>query len=207
LLERYGKEAPKRIEVHRLGVFDKGLNPSEGDDVFQIVSCSHIVPVKRVAFLANVVGGLGFNVRWTHIGDGPLRAEVEAVIDKFPENVTGVLLGAMPNAEVLRYYSEHHVDLFVNVSESEGVPVSIMEVLSFGIPVVATHVGGVSEIVDDRVGQLLPPDVSIQQLEKAITRFKAADLTTLRANARKRWEDLCDARQNYTAFCESLLSM
>lgn len=207
LLERYGNEAPRRIEVHRLGVFDKGLNPPASDDVFQIVSCSNIVPVKRVAFLAEAIAGLGFKVRWTHIGDGPFRAEVEAVIDKFPENVTGVLLGAMPNAEVLRYYSEHHVDLFVNVSESEGVPVSIMEAFSFGIPVVATHVGGVSEIVDDRVGQLLPPDVSIQQLEKAITRFKVADLTTLRANARKRWEDLCDARQNYTAFCESLLSM
>ena len=151
LLERYGNEAPKRIEVHRLGVFDKGLNPSEVDDIFQIVSCSHIVPVKRVAFLAEVIGSFDFKVRWTHIGDGPLRAEVEAVIDKFPENITGVLLGAMPNAEVLRYYSEHHVDLFVNVSESEGVPVSIMEAFSFGIPVMATDVGGVSEIVDDAV--------------------------------------------------------
>lgn len=208
LCERYGNDAPKRIEVHRLGVFDKGLNPSNGDDVFQIVSCSNIIPVKRVAFLAEAIGGLGFKVRWTHIGDGPLRAEVEAVIDKFPENVTGILLGAMPNAEVLRYYSEHHVDLFVNVSESEGVPVSIMEAFSFGIPVMATNVGGVSEIVDDEVGKLLSLEDSVQHLSELIKQFHDnCDKRSKRDNARHRWEELCDAERNYTSFCSQLAEL
>ena len=203
LLERYGNEAPRRIELHRLGVFDKGHNPPAIDDVFQIVSCSNIVPVKRVAFLAEAIAGLGFKVKWTHIGDGPLRAEVEAVIDKFPENVTGVLLGAMPNDEVLRYYSENHVDLFVNVSESEGVPVSIMEAFSFGIPVMATDVGGVAEIVDESVGRLLPVNVSVQQLKDKINMFHdAPESQTMRFNARNRWVEKCDAERNYTCFCE-----
>lgn len=208
LLERYGNDAPKRIEVHRLGVFDKGLNPSEGDNVFQIVSCSHIVPVKRVAFLAEVIGSLGFKVRWTHIGDGPLRAEVESVISKFPENVTGVLLGAMPNAEVLKYYSEHHVDLFVNVSESEGVPVSIMEAFSFGIPVMATNTGGVSEIVDDAVGGLLPVDIGLSKLIEAISDFyRYSNKQFLRDNARHRWVENCDASNNYSNFCRLLMDL
>ena len=202
LLERYGNDAPKHIEVHRLGVFDKGLNPSEGDDVFQIVSCSHIVPVKRVAFLAKVIGSLGFKVKWTHIGDGPLRAEVEAVIDKFPENITGVLLGAMPNDEVLRYYAEHHVDLFVNVSESEGVPVSIMEAFSFGIPVMATDVGGVAEIVDETVGKLLPVNATVQELVELITEIHGlSGRQSKRGNARCRWEENCDAERNYVGMC------
>lgn len=205
LQEHYGANAPRRIEVHRLGVFNHGLNPEEGEAGFQIVSCSHVVPVKRVAFLAEVVGSLGFNVKWTHIGDGPLRSEVEAIIAKFPKNVKGVMLGAMPNAEVLRYYSEHHVDLFINVSESEGVPVSIMEAFSYGVPVIATNVGGVAEIVDDKVGKLLPVDVNAQQLAEYITEFyDNPNKQTMRDNARIRWSEKCDAEWNYTGFCEFL---
>lgn len=205
LEERYGADGPKKIVVHRLGVFDRGLNPEEEEPDFQIVSCSNIFPVKRVAFLAEVVGGLGFKVTWTHIGDGPLRAEVEAVIDKFPVNVKGVMLGAMPNAQVLRYYAEHHVDLFVNVSESEGIPVSIMEAFSFGIPVMATNVGGVAEIVDETVGKLLPVDISAEQLRNDINAFyNNPNRVQMRSNARNRWAERCDARQKYTAFCEFL---
>lgn len=207
LEERYGNKAPRNIVVHRLGVFDHGLNPEREELAFQIVSCSHVVPVKRVAFLAEVISGLGFKVRWTHIGDGPLRSQVEAVVAKFPGNVTGVLLGAMPNEKVLEYYATHHVDLFVNVSESEGVPVSIMEALSFGIPVMATDVGGVSEIVDDTVGRLLPADVSALQLKEAIAKVYNSNRLVLREQARKRWEDRCDALRNYSVFCDFLAGL
>jgi glycosyltransferase involved in cell wall biosynthesis len=208
LEERYGNEAPRNIVVHRLGVFDHGLNPEGKELAFQIVSCSHVVPVKRVVFLAKVVSSLGFKVNWTHIGDGPLRADVEAVITKFPENVTGVLLGAMPNEKVLEYYATHHVDLFVNVSESEGVPVSIMEALSFGIPVIATDVGGVSEIVDDMVGNLLPADVNEQQLKAFIEQYYSRDdKKTICENARKHWAERSDAIKNYSSFCEFLTQL
>lgn len=205
LMEKYGIDAPKVIEVHRLGVFDYGLNPSEEEEAFQVVSCSNIYPVKRVAFLAKVIGALGFKVNWVHIGDGPLRADVEKEMERFPTHVSGTLLGAMPNSDVLEYYSKHHVDLFVNVSESEGVPVSIMEAFSFGIPVIATNVGGVSEIVDGTVGKLLPADVTEQELAETIAEMYRSDKTVLRRNARERWAERCDARQKYTAFCEFLM--
>ena len=205
LMERYGPDAPRNITVHRLGVFDHGLNIMKEEPVFHIVSCSNIVSVKRVPFIAEAIGGLGFNVIWTHIGDGPLRSDVEAVINKFPENVKGVMLGAIPNADVLKYYSEHHVDLFVNVSESEGVPVSIMEAFSFGIPVMATNVGGVAEIVDESVGKLLPVDVTVKQLKDSIVEFYANNNRMLiRTNARDRWAERCDAQQSYTEFCKFL---
>ena len=47
-------------------------------------------------------------------------------------------------------------DLFVNMSLSEGIPVSIMEAISFGIPIIATNVGGNAEIVNDETGVLIP---------------------------------------------------
>lgn len=208
LMERYGLDAPRNITVHRLGVFDHGLNIMKEEPVFHIVSCSNIVSVKRVPFLAEAIGSLGFNVLWTHIGDGPLRSDVEAVINKFPENVKGVMLGAIPNAEVLRYYSEHHVDLFINVSESEGVPVSIMEAFSFGIQVMATNVGGVAEIVDETVGRLLPVDIDAEALAMAILElYDDTLLHTMRENARQRWAERCNAEKNYTDFCSFLTKL
>jgi len=202
LMERYGDEAPKRIEVHRLGVFDQGLNFQKESETFRIVSCSNMVPVKRVSLLAEAIGKLGFKVDWVHIGDGPTRSEVEGLIANFPKHISGSLLGALPNTKVLEYYSTHHVDLFINVSESEGVPVSIMEAFSFGIPVIATNVGGVSEIVDGNVGKLLPVDVSATELKDVINAFQNnSNRDLMRIRARERWELRCDAQKNYVEFC------
>lgn len=50
-------------------------------------------------------------------------------------------------------------DLFVNMSLSEGIPVSIMEAISFGIPIIATNVGGNAEIVNDETGVLIPVNI------------------------------------------------
>ena len=205
-LQRYGADAPKNIEVHRLGVFDHGLNPTDENDAFQIVSCSNIVPVKRVAFLAKTIGKLVFKVNWIHIGDGPMRGDVEKEIAHYPENVKGTLCGFMPNKKVMEYYSTHQIDLFVNVSESEGVPVSIMEAFSFGIPVAATNVGGVAEIVDNTVGRLLPANITEQQLIDSITEINNCDKAVMRSNARMRWTEKCDAQRNYSKFCEMLLN-
>jgi len=48
----------------------------------------------------------------------------------------------LPHNDVLNYYASNPVDVFINTSSSEGLPVSIMEAMSFGIPVIATNVGG-----------------------------------------------------------------
>ncbi|NJK95527.1 MAG: glycosyltransferase [Bacteroidales bacterium] len=50
--------------------------------------------------------------------------------------------------------------MFLNTSLSEGVPVSVMEALSFGLPVIATDVGGTGELINDEVGMLINPEIS-----------------------------------------------
>jgi glycosyltransferase involved in cell wall biosynthesis len=71
----------------------------------------------------------------------------------------------------LDFYTEQPFDLFVNVSASEGVPFSIMEAFSVGIPVMATNVGGTGEIVNEQVGMLLPSDINLAGLVQKITDF------------------------------------
>ena len=69
----------------------------------------------------------------------------------------------------MNYYNTYEIDLFVNLSTIEGVPVSIMEAQSSGIPVLATDVGSSKEIVDDDNGFLIPKDFEMNLAQVAAT--------------------------------------
>ena len=85
-----------------------------------------------------------------------------------------------------------------------------MEAISFGIPVIATDVGGTSEIVIEGVnGRLLPETFEINELAEKIREIISlsdAEYETLSHNARRIYEDKFSAEKNYTDFCKELLS-
>ncbi len=63
------------------------------------------------------------------------------------------ITGSLTRAETLSKLK--NADIFVLTSNYEGFPITILEAMSFGLPVIASDVGGVSEIVDDSVGYLI----------------------------------------------------
>jgi glycosyltransferase involved in cell wall biosynthesis len=83
-------------------------------------------------------------------------------------NISFQLMGNVKNEEIQKYYSLNQVDLFINVSEYEGIPISIMEAMAYGIPCLATNVGGVREIVNDDNGFLLNKDTNYNQIISSI---------------------------------------
>lgn len=208
LLKHYANLVNKeQIRVWRLGVFDNGTNPDrDTDTIFHLVSCSYMVPVKRISLIIEALKSIHFQLKWTHIGAGQLHSQLENSAAQLPANIQVEFAGALSNKEVLKFYQQNYIDLFVNVSSSEGVPVSIMEALSFGIPVIATNVGGTSEIIDNQVGELLKTDISAGQIAKTIQQLANRDLAKLRKNARNRWNDVCNAKENYSRFVEFLSS-
>jgi glycosyltransferase involved in cell wall biosynthesis len=108
----------------------------------------------------------------------------------------------------MRYYSINTVDLFINVSSSEGVPVSIMEAMSFGIPVIATAVGGTPEIVSEKTGWLIEPGISRQELAAKISAIAGRDdLELIRKAARDEWFIKSRAETIYEPFVQFLLSV
>ena len=117
------------------------------------------------------------------------------------------LMGRLSNTEVIKYYAENDVSYFVNVSTTEGVPVSIMEAMSFGIPAIATDVGGSGEIVSDENGRIinaeLDEDLLFEILEKEINISEEQYLAKRKA-ARAEWEEKSSAAVNYTKWCEIL---
>ena len=82
-----------------------------------------------------------------------------------------------------------------------------MEALSFGIPVVATNVGGTHEIVNDMWnGYLLPSSFTNEMLLEAINNvLREENCETLRSRARAAWQSACDAGINYPLFSQAIM--
>lgn len=205
LLNNYGFQWKDKIKVCRLGTerLFKPILQKEQNHIITIVSCSNLVKVKRVHLLIEALKTTNLPLCWYHIGDGPMKESLLSLANEFPKTIQWKFLGAIPNCEVQKFYAEHYVDAFINVSESEGIPVSIMEAMSYGIPVIATDVGGVSEIVEDgKNGILLKKDFTSEELISAISFF--GNLTQenfiVRINAVTMWNEKYNAVNNYSQF-------
>jgi glycosyltransferase involved in cell wall biosynthesis len=182
---------------------------------FVIVSCSNLVPLKRIDLIIKALKEVNSekNLEWLHFGTGPLKNELEDIAQQSLGQLTGKtyrFMGQFSNEELLKYYSENHVDLFINTSSTEGIPVSIMEAQSFGIPVIATDTGGVKEIVVEGTGTLLPVNLSPQELARQIERFMASapgEIEAARTNAINNWKINFNATANYTQFIRTVNSI
>lgn len=210
-LETKWPDIRSEIVVSRLGTMDCEIGQVDiSRKPFKIVSCSWLSPVKRVNRIIQVLSQIfDIEIEWTHFGDGESFEEIRnRSIRSLPNNVSSKLLGALTNQEVQKYYMENDYHLFLNVSESEGIPVSIMEAISFGIPVVATDVGGVNEIVKHEYnGFLLDRDFTDKDLIKYIRglyEMPANKYLRLRENARKLWENNYNADVNFRDFVSTL---
>ncbi len=116
-------------------------------------------------------------------------------------------LGFTANYDILNFYKSNPVDLFINVSESEGIPVTIMEAMSYGILCLATDVGGVKEIVFEGVGNLLDPRCDPGMISEAITsELPNPAIDNKRNNAKLHSEKFYDSEKNYTDFVQTILN-
>ncbi|PZC52367.1 hypothetical protein LH53_05140 [Mesotoga sp. TolDC] len=99
----------------------------------------------------------------------------------------------------------YRVDLFINTSSTEGLPVSIMEAMSFGIPIMATDVGGTSELVTDETGVLIPGNCSPEDVSEALNSIsKRSRSTDFRNQVRNAWKSKVNPQENFTHFAEQL---
>lgn len=200
--------------VARLGVEDPGHTCRPSDDgVFRLVSCSLLVPLKRVPLLAQ--GILAFagkhpsmKIQWTHLGDGNEKGRVARETRSPPENLRIILMGQLENSEILRFYRDNPCDLFVHLSASEGLPMVMQEASSVGLPILATNVGGVNEIVTPGNGRLLPANPSLEHIVEGLEWFaglEEPERSQYRKAAREVYEKFFNARENHHAFARSLL--
>jgi colanic acid/amylovoran biosynthesis glycosyltransferase len=170
LIQHYPYMEPN-CRIFPLGTMEKGMAKPSMDGTFRIISCSGVVKVKRLELLCEALNFSDIPIVWTHIGSGNLMEKLKNQIKTLTSNIRVQLMGSLPPDEVLEFYRDRELDLFINVSESEGMPVAIMEAFSAGIPAIATDVGGTSELVTPDTGILLPENPGPEEVWKAIRTF------------------------------------
>ena len=97
-------------------------------------------------------------VTWEVIGDGEELDALKALADKKKrDNFQVIFTGALENKEIQKRFSQHPPQWFLMMSKTEGLPVSMGEAMSYGIPVITTDVGDIRELVTPQCAIILPP--------------------------------------------------
>ncbi len=196
----YLAEAKEKISPLAMGSMGKPVaeiapTPLHQTGVLHLISCAKVIPIKQVPLIVEALNQWdGCPLHWTHIGGGDGAEALEQLaMEKLDrkENIIYELLGDCTHEDIQLRYEKHAYDVFLNVSKNEGVPVSIMEAMRFGIPAIAPDVGGISELVTADVGILYPSAEGAQGVVKAIRTIadmEESKSNQMRTNAKKRWE-------------------
>lgn len=205
-----------KIKTSYLGIRKQSdaMNPYRWSIVKRIVTCSNVIPLKRLDLLIDALSILNdIKICWTHFGSGYLMDEIKAkaveCLDKKP-NISYEFMGHRPKQEVLNLYETQSIDLFINCSDAEGIPVSAMEAMAYGIPVIARDVGAISELIENSCGILLPNKVDAQEITDAICEVLRLDkdiYMNKRMNAAERVSARFSADQNYFQFYSDLMKI
>ena len=202
-----------QVDVRYLGTSDHGEKVfSSGKEPLRILSCSNVLKVKRIDKIIDALSLIrDIPIEWTHFGDGELIDELrEYAGDKLGSNVKVSFAGNIANTELMNTYAVKDFYVFINASSSEGLPVSVMEAMSFGIPCIATDVGGTGEIVNNDHGVLISEDAAdkdIAEVIRAIYSLSGDEYLAIRHKSRRFWKDYFDADKNYKAFFEELAAL
>lgn len=180
----------------------------------KIVSFSYVRDIKRIDRIIDVLSNIDtLSVDWTHIGAryyyDQIRDYAKEKLDSKP-NINYHFLGELRNEDALKYISNNEFDFLINVSSTEGLPMTMMEAFSMSIPVIGTKVGGVPEvIIHAHNGYLLDVDFKDEDLANILYAYESlpfSEKVALRLNAKNTWQSTFREESNYGEFAHLLIS-
>jgi glycosyltransferase involved in cell wall biosynthesis len=166
----------EKLMVVRLGVDPLVLTPpSRGEaghlreEAAKLVCTGRLVTEKghRVLLEAiNLLRERGVALQVTLIGGGPERDSLEAYVHANHLTKTVSFTGALSHEQTLAWV--RRADVFALASFAEGIPVALMEAMSFGVPCVSTSVAGIPELIRHGVDGLLVAPANVLELANAL---------------------------------------
>ena len=171
-----------KLEVVRTGVdpevYDEASRAARKHTALQVLSVAALSSHRGFPVLIDACARLikaGFDIECRIVGEGRLRVVTEQWIASHGLSDRVRLLGALPQHEVTRLMGE--ADLFVFPSiiavdgQMDGIPVSLMEAMAAGKPVVGSAISGIPELVRHEINGLLVDAAYPQRIEAAIRRL------------------------------------
>ncbi len=169
-IEREVKVIPNFVDTQVFAPAPSEATEADCGECGGIIHVSNFRPVKRVSDLVYamaIVTKAEPKARLTLVGDGPDRHGVEKLIDGLGLHRSVTLTGFRSDIPNLMRCS----DIGVLCSETESAPLTLLEGMSTGLPMIATSVGGVLEIVEEGKNGLLVPPKHPEELAQAILRL------------------------------------
>jgi glycosyltransferase involved in cell wall biosynthesis len=169
-LSRSDALVARRAELRVLVRHELGVD----EDEFLFMTVANLRPEKGYDVLldaARDIADRGLRIRIAAVGRGPLATALRARHAEMALGDRFQFLGQRD--DVLRLLAG--ADAFVLASHHEGLPVALMEATSLGMPIVASDVGGVPQILEDQVDAILVPPGNTGALVDAMTRLASDD--------------------------------
>ena len=153
----------KKILTIHMGVpiSETTKEPHRNERVFTFMCPANLVPKKGHRYLfeaCRILAEKGTRFKCFVAGDGPLEEDLKVMVSALDLSGYVEFLGRITHERLFNFYSKKLVDAVVLLSivaedgQKEGIPVALIEAMSFRIPVISTNTGGIPELIGDGSG-------------------------------------------------------
>ena len=211
------KEKFVTMPLGSVKLYESGLyTPSDGlSRPLEILTVARIEPVKRIDMIFRILERLAMlnperSMLWTVIGSGTLADKIsQQVKTNRAGNLKINFTGMLTNEQIQKRYASNPPQWFMLASRSEGVPVSMGEAMSYGVPVITTNVGQIYELADEICSVNLGDTPDIEEAAEQLSRviFDTGLQQNMSAAAKRRWERLFNGEPHSEATARLLRSL
>ncbi len=169
----------EKILIQRMGVncnkFDFKSRKITSQETVNVVTIARFVEKKGIEYGIRAIAriaGKGLRVKYDIVGDGLLRKKLERLVNELGMGNVINFFGEKSQREIIQIFDSSHIFLLPSITskkgDQEGIPVSIMEAMAMGLPVVSTIHSGISEIIEDGVSGFLAPERDVDVLTEKL---------------------------------------
>ena len=157
---------PDGLDLGRFSSVSRYLHP----ECVRILTVGRLIPRKGFQFLIRalpqVMQHASYEFKIELVGDGPYRAELVKLADELGVRHKIHFVGSIPYLDLPQKY--HEADIFTLCSSAEGMPLVVLEAMGCGLPIAASRVQGIEDLVEVGVNGLLFTPGDVDELAKGL---------------------------------------
>jgi glycosyltransferase involved in cell wall biosynthesis len=168
----------EKFEIIPFGVdtkFFKPIKVEKNKSLFHILTIGYLIERKGFEYLIEAINEIlkeYNNIKLTIVGSGPLEKQLKTIIKDFKLENQIQLISNISDEELLKIYNSSDIFVLPSIVDSqgntEGLGVVLLEAMACKLPVIASNIGGITDIVHDRINGLLVPQKDVSGLSRAI---------------------------------------